>query len=148
MKQQPMLELIEEVETLGHAGVVMPFDIMNLASRLAGHPERDTVTGKLVIWMDHPSNFIRHIATRTLQLMGADSLDEAVFAKALRMVQTDDAPNVRAEAIRLLAKSKRHGPEFVVALADAADRDDTDYVRDAAREALALLPVSWVRKTS
>jgi hypothetical protein len=128
--------LIAELQKFGTDRIVMPFDIMNLAYRISEHPECTTALPQLVAWMDHPSNFTRHIAMRALQLMGPDVLTDAVVGKAVLMVRSDDAPNVRAEAIRLLARSSRRDPTILAALATAALSDDTDYVRNQAREVL------------
>jgi HEAT repeat protein len=128
--------LIEEVQTFGADRMIMPFDIMNLAYRISEHPKRTAALPNLVAWMDHPSHFIRHVATRALQLMGPDVLTDAVMAKALLMVRDDDAPNVRAEAIRLLGRSGQRDAAVRAALATSARSDDTDYVRNQAREVL------------
>jgi HEAT repeat protein len=128
--------LIKEVQTFGADRIVMPFDIMNLAYRISEHPERTAALSNLVAWMDHPSNFTRHIATRALQLMGPEVLTDAVVGKALLIVCCDDAANVRAEAIRLLGRSGRRDAAVLAALSTTAASDDTDYVRNQAREVL------------
>jgi hypothetical protein len=135
-KDTSITTLIKEVQTFGADRIVMPFDIMNLAYRISEHPECTGALSKLVAWMDHPSNFTRHVATRALQLMGPGVLTGAVVGKALLMVRDDDAPNVRAEAIRLLARSNRRDAAVLAALTTTAESDDTDYVRNQAREVL------------
>jgi HEAT repeats len=135
-KDTSITTLIKEVQTFGADRIVMPFDIMNLAYRISEHPECTGAVPSLVAWMDHPSNFTRHVATRALQLIGPDVLTEAIVAKALLMVRDDDAPNVRAEAIRLLARSNRRDAAVLAALSTTAASDDTDYVRNQAREVL------------
>jgi HEAT repeats len=129
-------DLIQQVETLGAERMVMPFDIMNLAYRFSDHPERRAAVPNLVAWMDHPSNFIRHVTTRAMQLMGPDVLTDVVVAKALLMVRNDDAPNVRAEAVRLLGRSGRRDASVLNALSSMAQFDETEYVREQAREIL------------
>jgi hypothetical protein len=128
--------LIKEIQSFGTERIVMPFDIMNLAHRISEHPERAAALPNLDAWMSHPSNFTRHVAIRAMQLMGADVLTDAVVAKALLIARDDDAPNVRAEAIRLLGRSGRRDAAVLAALAKTAEADDTDYVRNQAREVL------------
>jgi HEAT repeats len=129
-------DLIKEVQTFGSDRIVMPFDIMNLAYRISQHPERISALPHLVAWMGHSSNFTRHVAIRALQLIGPDVLTDVVVAKALLMVRDDDAPNVRAEAIRLLCRSGRRDAAILAAFSTMAASDDTDYVRNQAREVL------------
>jgi HEAT repeat protein len=135
-KDTAIIALINEVRTFGTDRIVMPSDIMNLAYRISDHPERLAALPSLVAWMDHPSNFTRHVATRAMQLIGPDVLTDAVIAKALLMVRGDDAPNVRAEAIRLLGRSGRRDAAVLAALSTSAQSDDTDYVRNQASEVL------------
>jgi HEAT repeats len=71
-----------------------------------------------------------------MQLMGPDVLTDAVVAKALLMVRNDDASNVRAEAVRLLGRSGRRDAAVLSALATTAQSDETEYVREQAREIL------------
>ncbi len=128
--------LIAEVETFGLDRIIHPFDIMNLALRISEHPECRDALAELVTGMNNPSNFIRHIATRTLQIMGPATLTDTIVAQALVMVRNDDAPSVRAQAIRLLARSNRHDAALIAALKTTAEADVTDYVRDQARQAV------------
>ncbi len=130
------IKLIEEVQTFGDDRIVLPFDIMNIAMRLSENTSRSDLRPHLAAWLDDTNHFIRHIAARALQLMGPPELTDAVIARALDMVSRDAAPNVRAEAIRLLARSGRRDAVLLAVLTRIAQLDDTDYVRE---EALAVL---------
>jgi hypothetical protein len=128
-------KLLDDLATFGTDRIVFPIDMWELANAFAGHDDRRSAISGLRGFLPHEWNFQRHIAVRALRLIGGDALSDDVIDQAASMVLEDDAPNVRAEAARLLAAGRRT-PRVRAALIKAANSDDTVYVREEAQRAL------------
>jgi HEAT repeat protein len=128
--------LLDEAAQLGLDRIIFPIDILKLANDIAGHPDKRKAVDGLIEWLGHESNSQRHVALRALRLIGPDALSRGLVGLALAIVKADDAPNVRAEAVRLVAASGVKTRRVRDALAKAAAQDDTDYVRREAAHSL------------
>jgi HEAT repeat protein len=134
-------ELFDEVETLGREMPFWPVDIMRIAMEFSQHPESKHAVAGLQLFLDDNSNFIRHVGLRALRLIQGAALDAGTVQRATIMIRTDEAPNVRAEAARLLLSSGTGSKSVREALALAATSDAVDYVRHQAAEALRGLGI-------
>ena len=135
-------QLLDEAANLGTDRIIFPIDILAMANELADHPDRRAAIPGLTALLHHQWHFQRQVALRALWRIGGDALGPTVVSSATSMVTSDDAPSVRAEAIRLLAVSARDQPLVRVALSQTAASDDTTYVRAAAAEVLSRPTVS------
>lgn len=133
-------DLTQEAANLGQDRMVFPIDILHLANALATHDDRQVAVPALVALLSHEWNFQRHVALRALRLIGPGVLTIEAVERAMKLIATDDAPNVRAEAVRLIAAAPVLPSMIRETLIKAAAEDNTVYVRDAAADVLRELP--------
>lgn len=133
-------DLAQEAANLGQDRIIFPIDILELANTIASHSDRLAAVPSLVALLAHESNFQRHIALRALRLIGPEALTVDVVNRATQMIASDDAPNLRAEAVRLIVVAQPNLSMIRETLIKAAAEDDTDYVRVAAADALHQWP--------
>jgi HEAT repeats len=132
-------KLFVEAEGLGREPPFWPIDIMRLATQIAGHKNHREAVVRLKAFLDDESAFLRHLGLRALRLIEGAQVDAATILRTTALLASDEAPNVRAEAARLLMDARRASAPVLEALAKAASDDDTDYVRNQADEALQAL---------
>ncbi len=89
--------------------------------------------------LGHESNFQRHVALRALRLIGLEDGTSRVVGIALSIIESDEAPNVRAEAVRLVGSSGEDPRRVRDGLANAAAQDNTEYVHNEATNQLGTI---------